>query len=179
MTRYTLVIGIDPDVERNEVAELHTSTRKLDVEALGFADTVERLFTCRKREAEAGGRILVAVEAGWLNESNWHLSRRDTLRSAAAKGNAVGRNHETGRKLAEMCRWLGLELRLVKPLALHLGGSPMWKGKDGKITQPELETVTGQRLGRTNQEQRDAALLAWTAAGLPLRLVGERKGGGR
>lgn len=44
-----------------------------------------------------------------------------------------------------------------------------WKGKDGKITHDELASFTGL-MGRTNQDVRDAALLAWAFAGLPIRV---------
>ena len=44
-----------------------------------------------------------------------------------------------------------------------------WKGRDGKITQIELNYFTGIT-GRTNQEARDAALIAWNFAGFPIRI---------
>ena len=43
------------------------------------------------------------------------------------------------------------------------------KGKDRKITAEELKAFTGVT-GRTNQEGRDAALLAWEYAGLPIKM---------
>ena len=45
----------------------------------------------------------------------------------------------------------------------------MWQGKDGKITQQEIASFTGIT-GRNNQEERDAALLAWVYAGLPIKI---------
>jgi hypothetical protein len=44
----------------------------------------------------------------------------------------------------------------------------MWHGRDGKITQEEIAAFTGID-GRHNQEERDAALLAWIYAGLPIK----------
>ena len=41
------------------------------------------------------------------------------------------------------------------------------KGKDRKITHEELTAIVG-KIKHTNQEGRDAALLAWVHAGLPL-----------
>ena len=38
-----------------------------------------------------------------------------------------------------------------------------------KITADELQQITGL-IGRTNQESRDAVLLAWCYANLPIRL---------
>ena len=43
----------------------------------------------------------------------------------------------------------------------------IWKGKDRKITHEELTAIVG-KIKHTNQEGRDAALLAWVHAGLPL-----------
>jgi hypothetical protein len=52
----------------------------------------------------------------------------------------------------------------------------MWKGRDGKITHEELQHLaiitdkTNHITNKTNQEARDAALLAWEYAGLPIRI---------
>jgi len=107
--------------------------------------------------------LLVVVEAGWLIQSNWHLLHKDSKAVAAAKGNSIGRNHETGRKIVEMCKHYGIEVLEHFPL------KKQWKGKDGKITHKELASFTGLT-GTTNQDARDAALLAWVFAGLPIRL---------
>lgn len=109
-----------------------------------------------------GKNYIVIIEAGWLNKSNWHLSRKDTKAVAAAKGNSAGRNHETGRKIAEICQYYNIPHMLVRPL------KKMWKGRDGKITREEIAAFTGIT-GRNNQEARDALLLAWEYAGLPVR----------
>jgi hypothetical protein len=78
------------------------------------------------------------------------------------KGTAIGRNHEIGRKIIEMCEYHGIDVIPVRPLR------KIWKGVGGKITQDELEQITGIT-GRTNQDGRDAALLAWVFAELPIR----------
>jgi hypothetical protein len=62
-----------------------------------------------------------------------------------------------------MAEHYGLHVTLRRPL------TKCWHGKDRKITQAELEAITGTA-GRTNQEMRDAALLAWVEAGLPIRV---------
>lgn len=81
-------------------------------------------------------------EAGWLNRSNWHLLCRDSKAAAAAKGNHVGRNHETGRKIAEMCEHWQIPFSLVRPLPLTArGGIKQWRGKGGKITQEEIVRI--------------------------------------
>ena len=157
--KYQTVIAIDPDVDRNGVATLDVASKSLDIKSLSFPETLDYLRTCADKD-----NVQIVIEAGWLNHSNWHLTIFDTKVKAAAKGVAVGRNHEVGRKLAEMCEYWHIPYRLIKPL------KKMWKGKDGKITATELKSFTGYK-GRSNQEGRDAALLAWVSSNLPIKIT--------
>jgi hypothetical protein len=128
-----------------------------------------------QRQAEVTQQhLIVVVEAGWLNKGNWHLIQAESNARAAAKGNSVGRNHETGRKLVEMCEHWGIPHDAIKPLILRVKGRNIWQGKDGKITHEELAAFTGIT-GRTNQEERDAMLIAWHYANLPLTKSFSRK----
>lgn len=149
-----LIVAIDPDVERSGVALLYTADRELQLHSLAFPDLVDFLSTLRGTDD-----VAVVVEAGWLNQSHWHLTAKDSARMAAAKGNAAGRNHETGRKIVEMARHYGLAVKEAKPLR------KCWRGKDGKITHEELALQLSRRgingLGKTScQDARDAAWLA-------------------
>lgn len=162
------VIGIDPDVEKSGVAFLDCSTRMLEVDTLSFADLLDYLLSVKRKAEVQQKHVRIIIEAGWLNKAHWHLSPKDTKQSAAAKGNSAGRNHEVGRKIAEMCEHWQLPYELIKPLALKVCGVNIWKGPDGKITHNELSYFTGLT-GRTNQEARDAALIAWTWAGFPVK----------
>lgn len=161
--KYDNIIAIDPDVEKSGVAYLKTSTRQLEVSNLTFPDLLDYLQHAKEIRDSPKESLIAVVEAGWLIESNWHLHRGDNLRTASAKGNSTGRNHETGRKIVEMCKHYGIEVLEHFPLR------KCWKGKDGKITHEELASFTGL-MGRTNQDVRDAALLAWSFANLPIRL---------
>lgn len=84
------------------------------------------------------------------------------------KGEHVGRNQETGRKIVEMLRHYGIQVMEQSPLR------KCWQGKDGKITHEELKRLC-QMSGiefnrpRSNQEERDSALLAITCSGLPIK----------
>lgn len=161
--KYDNIIAIDPDVEKSGVAYLKPSTRQLEVSSLTFPlllDYLQRVKEIRDKNKET---LIVVVEAGWITQANWHLKRGDNARVASAKGNSTGRNHETGRKIVEMCKHYGIEVLEHFPLR------KCWKGKDGKITHEELASFTGL-MGRTNQDARDAALLAWSFANLPIRL---------
>lgn len=164
-----VVVAIDPDAEKNGVARLQREGRCLEAMTIPFPETLEYIRYAHTQAAMAGKVMRVLIEAGWLNKTHWHVGYRDSAQVAAAKGNSVGRNHETGRKIAEMCDYWHIPYELVKPLALKVGGVNLWKGKDGKITARELTAITGLR-GQTNQEARDAALIAWQWMGLPIRI---------
>ncbi len=160
-----VVIAIDPDVDRNGVAyiDLSQPDRALQLSVLEFPLLIETLRNLKNLLAQSDKTYRVLIEAGWLNHGNWHLNPRDSKAVIAAKGNHAGRNQETGRKIAEMCRFFGIEYELVKPL------TKVWKGRERKISAQEFNAVTGFK-GRTNQEMRDAGLIAWVWAGLPLNI---------
>lgn len=153
------IIGIDPDVERSGVAILDLPSRSLHLFSLSFAMLVGRLFWFKAQTEN----ITIVIEAGWLNHSNWHITQYDSKGQACAKGYHVGRNHEVGIKLVEIARYLGYQTIEQRPLR------KFWKGTNGKITQDELFQLTGYK-GRTNQDARDAALLAWNYAKLPIKI---------
>lgn len=160
--RYEWVIGIDPDVDKNGVALLNVRTRDMDLSSMRFFELLDWLRAVGTRcPSFADGKGVVVIEAGWLNRSNWHVAGREGSRTAQAKGNAAGRNHEVGRKIVEMCRYVGIPYVEQRPL------TKCWSGPDRKITHDELAYFTGVK-GRTNQEERDAALLAWVYSGLPV-----------
>lgn len=144
-----LIIGIDPDVEKNGVATVDKQTNEMQISTLAFPQLIEYL-----KDKSKDCTILVLIEAGWLNHSNWHLSPKITIQKAAQIGNATGRNHETGRKIAEMCEYYKIPYKLIKPL------KKIWRGTDGKISAAEFSRITGCS-SRTNQEMRDAGLIAW------------------
>jgi hypothetical protein len=155
------IIAIDPDVTRSGLAELSIQNRILSLTSLSFPDLMEYL-QARKREADISHvPFIVVVEAGWLNAiSNYHTAP-DRKGQRISKN--VGANHQIGKMIVEMCGHYGIPVTTVKPL------KKMWRGKDGKITREELEYFTGIT-GRNNQEERDAALIAWVWAGLPVKV---------
>ncbi len=164
MKKYDNVIGIDPDSERSGVAYVEVSSRKLEVSMLHFPQLIDYLGWVKRQCEQAQQSLMVFIEAGWLNHGNWHTSRTDSVFVAAKKGLGVGRNQQTGILIAEMCEAQGVPHTLIKPL------TKSWRGEDKKITQAELEQFTGPIKGRINQEGRDAALIAWHYAGLPIKV---------
>ena len=149
------IIAIDPDVDRSGVAFLHLPSRELHCEAKTFPELIDDLHATKQATDALGESLTVVVEAGWLNRSNWHVQAGDSRRKAAAIGRAAGRNHEVGRKIVEMARHMGIEVVEQRPL------QKCWRGTGRKITGSTR---------RTSQDMRDAALLAWVYAGLPIRL---------
>lgn len=155
------IVAIDPDVDRNGVATLHPATRLLEIQSLEFAPLLDYIQNTARVCAQQNLSLLVIVEAGWLNKGHWHGRSTDNARISSAKGNSTGRNHEVGRKLIECIRHYGVQVIEQKPLR------KTWKGASGKITHAELSAITGIK-GRTNQEERDAALIALHYAGVPM-----------
>lgn len=152
-----VTMGIDPDVDKSGLSML--KDRELGVTALPFPQLLNTIIIRAAELEQQGYAVDVYIEAGWLNHAHWHLSPKDTKAIAAAKGNAAGRNHETGRKIDEMLRYHGITTHLVKPLRKQ------WKGTDRKITHEELCNVCRTAkvtfsAKRTNQEERDAALIS-------------------
>lgn len=145
-----LIIGIDPDVTKSGVAILRPG-KVIELTTLSFFEL--RDFLTREKE----NIHIVKVEAGHkVKIANFHGSKNS--RTAAAIGRNVGANNEVGKKIVEMCEHYGLPVKEVKPF------KKIWRGKDGKITHEELQQQLKFRgiapiIGRTNQEERDAALI--------------------
>jgi hypothetical protein len=137
-------IGIDPDVDKSGVAV--KANRTIDLYTFKFFQLFDFLMNNREKIA------LVRVEASWLIKHNWNKKLNGSAAINARIGNNAGSNHETGRKIIEMCEYLQIPYQEVKPL------KKLWKGKDGKITHDELAKFIPVPK-RTNQEQRDACLL--------------------
>ena len=160
--KYDTIIAIDPDVHKSGVSYLEVSTRKLEVSNMTFPQLLDYLqFFRRECQIVKQQKVVVVVEAGWLNKvSNYHTQASKAGQRIAKN---VGSNHETGRKIVEMAKHYGLEVVEHAPLC------KCWRGKDGKITHDELAQFTGLK-GSTNQDSRDSAILAWTFANLPIKL---------
>lgn len=160
-SKFDNVIGIDPDKVKSGVACLKPSTRQMELSNFSFPMLLEYLQYAKRKSEELNESLVVVVEAGWMNAKSCFHAAQGKQAEKIAKD--VGANHETGRKIIEMCEHYGINVVAKAPLA------KCWKGKDKKITNEELASFTGI-MGRTNQDARDAALLAWTFAGLPIKI---------
>lgn len=158
MKKYDNIIGIDPDSKKNGVAFLEVATKKLEVASLDFFQLYDYLKFVKQKSEETGQSVLVVVEHSSYTAHNWHLKGYTNRAVSSRMGYDVGRCHRTGELIEEMCAYLGLEYKQQAPL------TKVWKGQDRKITHEEIVRITGLIAKRTNQEERDAILLAWTAA---------------
>lgn len=162
---YNIIVGIDPDIDKSGYAVLKYDERKVTtIEALGFFQLQSYLTALADRARNLDVSLVVVVEASWMISGNWHVNQFDRRNRAAAKGYDVGRNHQVGQLIVEMCKVNNI------PVVEHIPLRKCWSGKDRKITHEELTQFCPVDKTRTNQEMRDAALLAWSYADLPIRL---------
>lgn len=141
-----ILIGIDPDVEKSGVAYYESDTKKLELSNLKFFQLFDYLQHVERNKGDLD-EVTVIVEAGWLNKSNWHAVKDSSSSKNAQIGQRTGANHEVGKKIVEMCQYIGLNYELVKPTK-------------SKIKHKYFAFMTGI-LQKTNQEQRDAGMLVW------------------
>jgi hypothetical protein len=164
MERPEIIIGIDPDVDKSGVAVLDCNIKEVRVGRKRFHELIRYLEELRDRARESCHSLLVVVEASWLISHNWHASHGHSTAAVAKTGYNVGRNHQVGIMIAEFCRTLDIEVKEQIPL------KKMWKGANGKITHEELSWFIPGLPKQTNNEERDAALLAWNEANFPIKV---------
>lgn len=155
---YDNLIAIDPDTDKSGVAFLELSSGKMETSVLGFAKLLEYLKFAKQTSEQTAQTVLIIIEAGWMNaKSNFH-GGNNNIGQRIAKN--VGANHEVGRKIAEMCEYYGLEVKLQKPLTKKKDEN----GKRKKITTEELNEKLIEKglspiIGRCNQDMRDSVLI--------------------
>lgn len=169
MTTPETIMAVDPDISKSGLAVLRMSDRHLDVCTLPLYQLVTRI-----EETAHASESIVIVEASWLTRHNWHLRGDDSRRKASRKGYDTGANHDRGKVIVELLTAKRIEVVERCPLR------KCWKGRDGKITHEELMSLLegsgiGHGIKRTNQEERDAALLALDASGIALRMNNTRR----
>jgi len=146
MKKHKKFIGIDPDVTKSGIAFYEKDTKKVELSNLSFFDLFDYLSYVKKLRTLEND-VLVVIEGGWLNKSNWHTIKGGNSSINAQIGQRTGANHETGKKIVEMCDYLNLDFEVVKPTK-------------SKVTHDFVKNMCGI-IGRTNQEQRDALMLVY------------------
>lgn len=143
----TVWIGIDPDTEKSGVAVWEN--KRLSIYTLEFVPLVRYLeqLAMEMRKNTSEKKVRVRLEAGWLNQkSNWH-NEKSGARVSSTIGKYVGANHQTGKLITKFMDDLEIPYELVKPT-------------NKKVDKDFFQKVTGYKL-RTNQDQRDAAMLVY------------------
>lgn len=141
-----MIIGIDPDIDKSGMA-----VKRADGAIELHNKTFFQLYSYLNMHKDNIKHVV--VEASWLIKHNWHANTKGSAALNAKIGSSTGANHEVGRKIVEMCEFLGIDFELKRPL------KKKWKGPNGKITHEELAMLVPGLPKRTNSEQRDAALL--------------------
>jgi len=136
-------IGIDPDVTKSGFAL--TYQNQIELTTYTFFELLDRLGQLALQYGK--DKIVVYVECGFLNKSNWHKLQKGSSNINAKIGERTGANFETAKKICEMCEYLGLKYIQVKPTRK-------------KLNATEFKAITKIEK-RTNQEMRDAFMLVY------------------
>lgn len=142
-TRKVIKVGVDADTIKSGFALINGS--HYEITTLTFFEMFKRfkeLITHYGTE-----KIIVYVECGFLNKSNWHKKIGQSASVNAKIGERTGANFEVAKKICEMCEYLGLEYVQIKPTR-------------SKVNAETFKAITGITK-RTNQEERDSFLLVW------------------
>ena len=139
-----IIIGIDPDCKESGVAFMNPVTKYMETYSLSFFSLYVRLADCRRNLNNIKN---VYIEAGWLNQkANFHSHPNQSKQVGERIAKNVGSNHETGRKIVEMCQYLNIPFELIKPTK-------------SKVTPEHFEMLTGLKLKKKDQDMIDAGML--------------------
>jgi len=140
-----ILIGIDPDTEKNGVAM--KVNKQFLLYNFDFFTLYQVLKELKESEQITDTEIKVYVECGFLNKGNRHFKEQESMQFNGKISERVGANHETAKKICEMCESLKLDYEQVRPTK-------------SKINSIKFKEITGYEK-RSNQEQRDALMLIW------------------
>jgi predicted RNase H-related nuclease YkuK (DUF458 family) len=136
-----VLIGIDPDVDKSGVAfKLNDEIILMNLKFFRLFDRLKELIELRGNE-----NIVVYVECGYLNASNWHKKVNQSASINAKIGERTGANFETAKKICEMLEYLQISQHKIKPTK-------------SKVNAKLFAQITGI-VKTTNQELRDAYML--------------------
>ena len=134
------VLGIDPGA--------NTGLAAFKGGALCFLETIEPLALERTLRHYAPGRVI--FEDSRLATHTWNARKKPDFGAALA----------TARSLGQVDAWCSLITAICADLGIPAHGiSPAAKG--AKLNAPNFAIVTGWS-ERSNQHERDAAMVAWT-----------------
>lgn len=168
---YDYIIAIDPDVDKSGLAILDTHTKKCVLSSRTFPELIEELEHLGFDLDIQDKKMLIVIEIDTSTTHNWRLNPNMSRQMIATMGHKQGRNYQVAQTLIQYMEFYGVEYAEQAPLRKG------WRGREGKITHEELMALKGlkftkaadQRMkSQTNQEERDAALLAIHWSNIPL-----------
>ena len=149
MTAASWLIGIDPDTVKNGVAIWDTKAKSfVKITSLSLFDIIEFLSENRTLIKK------VIIEGGWLNKSNWHTHKTQSVKTQIEIGRRTGMNHQRGLDISELVEGLSISFDIVPPMG-NAKFPNTWK-KSAR----NFKAITGYA-GVTNPEERDAAMLVF------------------
>lgn len=138
MKGYEMIIGIDPDTDRNGFATFDRESSILLLNQYDLTDTFSQLLNLKEYR-----KIFVRLESGHTLKSTWH-------KGGNGMAKRVGANHEIGRQIEKFLIKNEIPHELVKPF----GGSNMDHQTFCRMTGWDIKK-------RTNPETRVAGLLSF------------------
>jgi len=139
-----ILIGIDPDLHKNGVAEYNTITKKITGTPMEFWDLIAYL---NRMNIVNGDTIKVRLGAGWENKkTNWHDPINPFVDQKISA--SIGMNHGVGIKIMEWCEVNEVPYDLCVP-----------KKGLAKWSQEKVTKLTG--IKRVNPDIRDAISFVW------------------
>ena len=155
------IIAIDPDIEKNGVCVIVHN--RVEMFLFNFSTLVFVFFKNIRAQMDAnpGLKTHLFVEAGYLNKVYFNPNNSNTFIVSKINRN-IGENHASSKLIIESADYYGLNPTPVLPVR-----STNYRTRGKKITHPQfLKMLERNSLFtdavQTNQEVRDAALLAVT-----------------
>lgn len=154
-----IVIGIDPDSKASGFALIDTKSKTIELKTIEFVPFIYD-YVNELKNRFVSTAITVVIENISFTKHNWHIPyERTSSRIANAMGVDLGKCQLIQSLVTKVLEYNGYSVEPMHPL------KKCWSGKSGKITHKEIVEIVnnaGYTLprNRTNQEERDALLLA-------------------
>lgn len=140
-----IVVGIDPDIRKSGVA-LAIDGKLAELHSLPFVEVLPYIMSIG-----LPGSLLVKIENPGAVSAMWSQRNKMSLAAKMSVAQDVGRVMAVAELLQQVIENAGHQVKMVKPL--H---GPVKRAKDDA---EYFNRLTGWA-GRSNQDKRDAALIA-------------------
>jgi len=137
---------IDPDIEKCGVCLVDYEHKVIAIESKSTEEVIKIIVK------KSWPKTNIYIEAGWINQGNWHIKNTDSSKVAAEIGRRTGMNHATGQLLARLAKYEGCNVKLVKPV----------KNGHSKKAKELVKKLSGHDL---DEDCRDAFMMAYGVLG--------------